>query len=500
MNTHRFILMHILLIVSIQFYALTSKLIIDEVPNQKDNLIAKIEEDTIISNESMLDVAKVFSPPPGVVIFNSKSNSGKFVGSPGLTVLADGTYIATHDLFGNFISDTYVYKSVDKGKTWEYIAKIDSLTWAKPFNIGDSLYLLGVFKGKNNLGNIAILKSVNGGYNWSRPTDNKHGLLLVGDFHTAPTSILFYKNKIFKAFERTIGYQVFSCFIMSVNVNTDLLDLKNWNFSNEINYSKTFSKASTWEEGNAVLDKDSNVDVVMRLSNYNPDDRVAILKMTDDMNLTFDSVSGISSFPGGSKKFTILYDSLSKKYWTLSNYVLYTDRTNYNGYVRNTVVLAWSDDLYKWNIEDTLLHCADYYTHGFQYIDWQIEDDDIIAVSRTAWEDDTGQAHSQHDANYLTFHRFTNFRDKIEKKIEDTQNKNVLIRSVGDNLIITSKEALTGQLLIYDVAGICFYNKIINTDDKEIIVDVSFLNKGVYVFKSKYLSGNKINLKFIKSN
>src|SRR5262249_16985968 len=36
--------------------------------------------------------------------------------------------------------------------------------------------------------------------------------------------------------------------------------------------------------------------------------------------------------------------------------------------------------------------------------------DDIIAACRTAYDDGKGGAHSAHDANYLTFHRFANFR------------------------------------------------------------------------------------------
>ena len=49
-------------------------------------------------------------------------------------------------------------------------------------------------------------------------------------------------------------------------------------------------------------------------------------------------------------------------------------------------------------------------THGFQYVDWQFNNTDLIAVCRTAFDDDSGGAHSAHDANYLTFHRIKDFR------------------------------------------------------------------------------------------
>jgi hypothetical protein len=48
--------------------------------------------------------------------------------------------------------------------------------------------------------------------------------------------------------------------------------------------------------------------------------------------------------------------------------------------------------------------------HGFQYVDWQFDGADIIAVCRTAYEDGVGGARNCHDANFLTFHRWKNFR------------------------------------------------------------------------------------------
>lgn len=85
--------------------------------------------------------------------------------------------------------------------------------------------------------------------------------------------------------------------------------------------------------------------------------------------------------------------------------------------IRNTVVLSWSDDLRNWHMKEVVLHHPDVAVHAFQYLDWVIEGDDIIAVSRTAWEDETGDADSQHNANYITFHRFCNFRDGVSDSL-----------------------------------------------------------------------------------
>lgn len=53
---------------------------------------------------------------------------------------------------------------------------------------------------------------------------------------------------------------------------------------------------------------------------------------------------------------------------------------------------------------------ADSATHGFQYADWLVEGDDLLAAVRTAYDEADAQAHNQHDANYITFHRIKDFR------------------------------------------------------------------------------------------
>jgi hypothetical protein len=57
-----------------------------------------------------------------------------------------------------------------------------------------------------------------------------------------------------------------------------------------------------------------------------------------------------------------------------------------------------------------LLYHSDVKKHGFQYVDWLFDGNDLIAACRTAHDDGQGGAHNAHDANFLTFHRFANFR------------------------------------------------------------------------------------------
>ena len=57
-----------------------------------------------------------------------------------------------------------------------------------------------------------------------------------------------------------------------------------------------------------------------------------------------------------------------------------------------------------------MLYHPDTKHHGFQYADWLFDGDDIVFVSRTAFDDSEGGAADYHNANYLTFHRIENFR------------------------------------------------------------------------------------------
>ncbi|HEY1055811.1 MAG TPA: exo-alpha-sialidase, partial [Emticicia sp.] len=74
-----------------------------------------------------------------------------------------------------------------------------------------------------------------------------------------------------------------------------------------------------------------------------------------------------------------------------------------------------SEDLKNWQIHEQLLFHPDISKHGLQYIDWQCEQNAIIFVSRTAYDDANGGANNFHDANFMTFHRIENFRNYASK-------------------------------------------------------------------------------------
>jgi len=130
--------------------------------------------------------------------------------------------------------------------------------------------------------------------------------------------------------------------------------------------------------------------------------RAAIVTVGKDGRLSHDPARDIVAFPGGGGKFTIRYDPETARYWSLSN--VQTDPAAY----RSIVALVSSADLRTWRTESIVLRGDDPSRQAWQYLDWQFDGDDLVAVSRTA--DDS--AHAPHDANLFTFHRIADFRTR----------------------------------------------------------------------------------------
>ena len=124
----------------------------------------------------------------------------------------------------------------------------------------------------------------------------------------------------------------------------------------------------------------------------------------DGVSLTHSPDADQIVFPGANTKFTINRDPVTGCYLALVNP---QDRPRR---YRNRLVLSASRDLREWAIVHEVLFHPDPTTHAFQYVDWLIDGDDIVFLSRTAYDDGGGGAHRAHDANYTTFHRICRFR------------------------------------------------------------------------------------------
>lgn len=356
---------------------------------------------------------------PGVVIDHQAASTGTYVGSPSIALLPDGSYVASHDIFGpkSKYNQTKVFRSCDQGRTWSHASDVQGALWNTLFVHGQSLYLMGA---SGRYGNTVIRRSDDGGLSWTDPEDEQSGLLLDdGGYHCSPQPVLVHAGRIWRAMEDNRGPakgwgKHFRAFMMSAPVDADLLKASSWTISNRVACDTRWAdgKFGGWLEGNAVLSPAGEIVNILRVEFPEGGGKAAIVRISEDgRTATFDPESDIIDMPGGCTKFTIRFDPESKYYWTLSNYMPPRHLGNHPGATRNTLALVRSRDLRDWEVRSIVAYHPDTKKHGFQYVDWLFDGDDIVAAARTAFDDGLGGAHNYHDANYLTFHRLKRFRE-----------------------------------------------------------------------------------------
>jgi len=360
---------------------------------------------------------------PGIVVNHIPASAKVYIGSPSICILPDGDFVASHDHFGPGSTEykqalTAIFKSTDKGKTWKKISEINGQFWSNLFVHNNELYIMGTWK---HHGNFIIRRSTDGGLTWSEPADKNRGLLLEGEYHTAPVPVILHNGRLWRAIENarstTEKWGIrYSAMVISVPADAYLLNAENWRASNYLTYDSIYLNGhfGGWLEGNAVVTPEGNlVDILRVATSENGRDLAAIVEISEDGTAaSFDPLTGFMDFDGGARKFTIRYDKLTKRYWTITNKITEEFADLPAGSVRNTLVLKSSADLRNWTIHKVLLKHPDVKKHGFQYVDWQFDGKDIIFLSRTAYDDIFGGANNYHDANYLTFHRIRNYAGK----------------------------------------------------------------------------------------
>lgn len=234
----------------------------------------------------------------------------------------------------------------------------------------------------------------------------------------APTPVIEHAGRLWRAIEDAhTGLkwgERYRARMLSAPVAADLLAPASWTLSNPLARDATWlgGDFAAWHEGNAVVGPDGNLVDILRVDNSRLPEKAAMFRVSKDgATATFDPAKDFIDFPGGAKKFTIRKDPAGSGYWTLATLVPERHAAaGRPGGIRNTLALMYSKDLRAWEIRSILLYHPDVAKHGFQYVDWQFDGNDLIAACRTAWDDEAGGAHNNHDANFLTFHRWQNFR------------------------------------------------------------------------------------------
>lgn len=365
------------------------------------------------------------------------SFSGRYLGSPSLVRHPDGFLLASMDLFaGNHPSNlTLIFRSDDNGTTWHYVSELMPCFWGKMFIHKGELYMLSC---STEYGDLLIGKSTDGGKTFSAPVTllrGSNGKNNNTGIHKNPQNVLVHNGRIYTSLEWGSYNSAEYChaaMVMSCSEDDDLLIPENWSFTAPKLF-ETFvpelaclPKGTVPIEGTMTISPDGEILNIMRLASFYLPMSIANIKDTDDKNLIALSklltkgcaiayrvdaenhcaplsFSHMIPLPT-SAKFMIKYDCISKKYYALVSRL--ADKAKLRA--RNILALFSSVDLKEFDLISDVIDFsdADFMTIGFQYVDFEIEDEDIIFLSRTAMNN----AHNYHDVNYSTFHRIKNFR------------------------------------------------------------------------------------------
>jgi len=360
---------------------------------------------------------------PGVVVGHSHPETRIYLGSPSILMMDDGTYIASYQQFGSEfnkenLSYTFIVESKDRGKSWKRISSIRGLYWANLFTFCGELYIFGTqMQDKGGYGPLVIRKSTDQGKTWTNPVDEEHGLLRVDqEYHTAPVPMIIHNGRIFRAVEdrnpREQWGVNFRSLVISAPLDADFMKAASWTTSNSLRYNQEWP-GRAWLEGNLVVTSEDNIVNILR-NDFRPEGgQTCIIKVSKyGEKVNFDPETGFIDFPGGCKKFTIRYDAVSGRYWSLTNFIPEEYKGENPERIRNTLALISSKDLRNWEVNKIVLQHPDVTYVGFQYADWRFDGDDLITLVRTAFpEPDGTNAHNCHDSNYIIFYRIENFRD-----------------------------------------------------------------------------------------
>lgn len=356
---------------------------------------------------------------PGTVVYHRPSPSTFFgvalppnrvyTASPSIVVLPNGDYVISHNLFGADTSPsaadsgtTFLFRSSDGGESWAELPSSPMMDMKRGslFVHDGDLYIWGYTAAP---GEIIIRRSADNGDTWTTPSDAATGLIRTGTYGGTPFNPVVHNGRIWFA---QSGRRA-----MNVPAGADLLDASQWLLTPSANTSNgPFGADLVVTEAQVVASPRTGVVLMPKIGGL---PSTTLIRVPTPGTITSPSDDDWVYLPGGEKKFGAAHDPVSDRFFVLSNPVLPVHEGHPSiapELIRNTAAMLSSKDLVHWDVVQIFLYSPHISYEAFQYLNFDIDGDDMIVGSRTAFDIGGNKPPRGHDSNMITFHRIENFR------------------------------------------------------------------------------------------
>jgi hypothetical protein len=359
------------------------------------------------------------------VVVTRTPDKGICTCGPGLARLADGTLFATVPFWPRntekYPIEIRTARSTDGGRTWEAMPPLPYYT-ACPWVHDGVLYVFAHKTGtKYRNDDILILRSEDGGQTWSAPVT-----LFEGHYWNCPTGIVVKDGFVYRAVDQ-LDLPGRGELVIAGDLSRDLMDPESWRISSPVPFPGMTASLRRgypdyrdhWLEPN-VVNVRGRLTVLSRtrIAAQTTANVCGVCDLSDDgenLQLRF---AQFYPMPGGQNKFHIIYDDVSRLFWTPVTLVtdsqesqdVWQKARRSGGFVgsggneRRTLMLMYSVDALNW-FQAGCIAMAQELRQSFMYAAPLIDGQDLLVLSRTSKD-----ARNQHDADLCTFHRVKGFR------------------------------------------------------------------------------------------
>ncbi len=325
-------------------------------------------------------------------------------------------------------SRTHVLRSADAGKTWQALAELPYYS-AVPWVHQGSLYLFAM-KGGTEFRNddLLLLRSSDAGKTWSAPVT-----LFRGHFWNCHTGMVMRDNRLYWALcdipaRLQLGPPQRRPRVVAGDLSKDPMEPRSWRLSDAASFPEVPPALVNPKRGTRshalepnVIEVAGKIRVIscVKPAGQSTAGLAAVYDLNDDGETLHLKFTQYHPRPGGQLKFFILWDNVSRMFWSTANLV--TDSqgvfgTKDGGNDRRFLMLFYGLDGLNW-FQAGCVAQAKTMEQSFMYAAAVIDGNDMAIISRS-----NINGPNRHDADCATFHRVRDFRRLALKLVPEPED------------------------------------------------------------------------------